>query len=192
MEENYTKLKNILNKLFSSLNKEWIPNQLNEDGQNTLSEIQKNYEIPKELTYLYLGLKNREDHMIFGNFTFLGLTSINKYGKEMRQDHQEEYVDIAVSYIGMGHYWVISWHKDQRKYFIRMDGGSNTYDANDNYERYVKNKIDWNTLVTKKVKINQNGNLANILMDWKDLIHLLQSFDDVDTLSYNMNIGNYL
>lgn len=192
MEESYTKLKNTLNKLFSSLNDKWIPNQLNQEGQNVLSEIQKNYEIPKELTYLYLGLKNQEDSIIYQDFTFLNLNSINKYAKEMRQDDQEEYIDIAVSYIGMGHYWVVSWHKDQRKYFIRMDGGSNGYDAKDNYERYVKNKIDWNTLLTIKVKINQNGNLAAILMDWKDLIHLLESFNDIDTLSYNMNIGNYL
>jgi hypothetical protein len=187
MDQNYKKSIFNLNKLFSSWDQKWTPNQLNDKGQNILAEIQKNYEIPKELTYLYLGLKDDKENMRYKQFTFIDLNSINESASKMREEDQINYIDIGMSYAGMGHFWVLSWLKEERKYFIRMDGGSNGYDASHNYERYVRTKIDWTTFTTKKIKINEEE--RDILMEWKDLIHLLESFD---ILSYEMNIGNYL
>jgi hypothetical protein len=189
MEEKYKKIISTLKKLFTSWDEKWKPNQLDEKGQNILSEIQKNYEIPREITYLYLGLKDDQDTIRNQDFTFFNLKTINKNSAGMREDGQMDYVDIAMSYAGMGHFWVFSWHKEERKYFMRLDGGSNGYEANDNYERYVRNKIDWNTLRIKKINMNEEE--KDLLMEWEDLIYLLGS-KKVDSLCYELNIGNYL
>lgn len=199
MDENYKKFIFTLNKLFSSWIGKWKPNQLNHKGQDILYEIQKNYQIPKELTYLYLGFKDEQDSIRYQELSFLDLKTMNKHATTMREDGQMDYVDIGMSYAGMGHSWVLSWHKEERKYFIRMDGGSNIYDVKDNYERYVINKIDWNTLRTKKINVNEEQ--KDLLMEWKDLIYILQSSESLRCRSeypttefiwHKMNIGNYL
>ena len=159
MNPNQKKFISSLTKLFSS-NRNWSPNQLDPLGQDKLSELQKHYEIPVELSYMYLGLRDQDDSIEMQSFNFISLSGAVSYAQKMREEGQVEYFDLATSYAGMGFYWVVSWLKDERKYFIRMDGGSNGYEAQENFERYVKKKIDW-------------SKLSSVLLDWSSLSKIL-------------------
>lgn len=175
MNNKQTKLISGLTKLFST-KENWIPNQLDSKGQDKLSDLQNHYEIPLELSYMYLGLKSQEDTLSIRHFHFHSLLWATEYAKKMREEGQVDFYDIATSYAGIGHYWVVSWLKQERKYFLRMDGGSNGSDAQENFERYVKTKIDW-------------SKLSSVLLDWNSLLKMI---DGEEGNLYCRIIGNYL
>jgi len=84
----------------------------------------------KYLTNLYK-YYNYSDFSI-GLWNFFSPEIIHQYEKT----YNYKMIDIASRYIGMGHYWVLSYIPSTKKYFIREDGGSNDYDRQTNYENY--------------------------------------------------------
>ena len=49
----------------------------------------------------------------------------------------ESWIDIALQYAGMGHYFVLAILKNDNKCFFRAAGGSNGYDRLTNYQMFV-------------------------------------------------------
>ncbi len=159
VEQAHTTQNNIIEHPFYQSPKEgdsWKFGQLNQNGQNILVELVNQYAIPKEISYLYLGLKNEKESFIYKKITYMNLETIKNQVKLYRLDNQKEFIDLAMTYGGMGYCWIIAWHTKEQKYFIRLDGGSNGYECQYNYNRYNKKNINWT-----KVK--------DIMMDWIEL-----------------------
>jgi hypothetical protein len=134
----------------------WKFGQLNEKGQDILSDLVNKYVLPKEIAYLYLGLKDEKESFVYKRFTFMNLETTLRQAKLYQSENQYEFIDLAMTYGGMGYCWIVAWHADQQKYFMRLDGGSNGFECQLNYRKYVKTKIDW-------------SNLEDMMMDWKEL-----------------------
>ena len=48
----------------------------------------------------------------------------------------DKYVDLGLSFHGMGHYLILSKLKDSEDYFFRMDGGNNDYIREHHKEKF--------------------------------------------------------
>jgi hypothetical protein len=139
---------------------DWSFGTLNESGNKLLEKLHKEFDFPKELVYAYLGLNTENDELVYNNYTFLSLTNISKELDRQKKYGQNKFVDIGMRYAGMGHCFVLSWHKIERKFFIRLDGGANGYDVQYNHTKFIENDIDFSDDKEK-------------LMNWKELTNFL-------------------
>ena len=89
--------------------------------------------IPIDISNLYKYLPPNLNIIYNNVWTLKSLQEINISNKDL------SYIDLGIMYAGMGWYYVISIDKDTKKYFVRIDGGSNGYDVEDN-EKFFKNK----------------------------------------------------
>ena len=80
---------------------------------------------------LYYIFKTADVQVMIKDFTFLSLSTLNQDKEEY--DH---FIDIATSYIGMGHIYVIAMVKATGKFFFRHDGGSNGYESLFTYQKF--------------------------------------------------------
>jgi hypothetical protein len=103
------------------------------DTQNPILEKDKDIFniLPKELKVLYSRIGSNTEYSYQSKLTFLKLDEINRRSKS-----HTNFIDIAIASIGMGWVQVLGYHKDSNKYFVRMDGGSNGYDREYNYNKY--------------------------------------------------------
>ncbi len=85
---------------------------------------------PLGLRILYFNLTNDEESNI-NKFTFFKLDQISE-----RKYNYDNFFDIGLQYAGMGHVLVLSYYPSNKKFFIRMDGGSNGYEREANYNYY--------------------------------------------------------
>jgi hypothetical protein len=74
----------------------------------------------------------------------MSLNTIYKNNKDHCNSGQVDFLDIGMCYAGMGYCFVLAWHREEHKFFFRMDGGSNGFDVEYNYNKYIRNKIDFN------------------------------------------------
>lgn len=94
-----------------------------------LNEIAEKYSFSPELLTLYQ-LIGKNVELYIGNFTFFTLSKI----AEMK--HPSKMVNIALQYAGMGWLHILAYVPEKGKFFWRMDGGSNGYDRDANYQKY--------------------------------------------------------
>ena len=85
--------------------------------------------LPKELQILYSHLGDHKEYSHPCGLIFKPLHKINL-------STYSHFYDVAYAYAGLGHVHVIGYHPATRKYFQRMDGGSNGYDRAENYNHY--------------------------------------------------------
>jgi hypothetical protein len=107
---------------------------------NNKCEIKEEHKqfLHPELLKLYEKIGYNKEYL-FKSYTFLTLNELIK-----RKGTYENLYDIALTYLGLGHILVISYHPKSERFFFRMDGGSNGYDREANYNKY-KN-CDINTI----------------------------------------------
>jgi hypothetical protein len=122
---------------------DWSFGNLNESGNKLLDKLHKEFDFPKELVCSYLGLKTENDELVYNDYTFLSLVNINKELNRQNKYGQNKFVDIGIKYAGMGYCFVLAWHKVERKFFIRLDGGSDGYDVEYNHQKYIQKDIDF-------------------------------------------------
>jgi hypothetical protein len=159
----------------------WKFGQLSPNAQEMLSSLITQYSLPKEISYLYLGLKDEKKSFVYKRFTFTNLETTLKQAKFYQSYQQNIFVDLAMTYAGMGHCWIVAWHSEKQKYFMRLDGGANGYDYDLNHKKYIRNKINWDKL-------------AGLMMVWtelKDFMDQEYNGDDFDKFQ-KLNIGNIL
>lgn len=87
--------------------------------------------LPFELRILYSRVGSNCEYRHKSGLTFLKLDEIKR-----RSISHTHFIDVAIAYMGMGWIRVLSYHKDSKLYFIRIDGGSNEYDREYNYHKY--------------------------------------------------------
>jgi hypothetical protein len=103
------------------------------ETQNPILEKDKEIfnNLPKELRVLYSRIGSNTEYSHQSGLTFFKLDEIKRRSKSYTN-----FIDVAIAYAGMGWVHVLGYHKDSNKYFVRMDGGSNGYDREDNYNKY--------------------------------------------------------
>lgn len=92
------------------------------------------FNFPMKLKLFWLILGNVNDEIKTPEFTIMDLKKI-----ESQKDTYSGFIDIGVRYAGMGHVIVLSLDMESGKLFLRMDGGSNGFDREDNW-RFYQNK----------------------------------------------------
>jgi hypothetical protein len=143
VDEVYTTNKNIVNSIFYQpgvTTGKWDFNKLNEEGKKILEELIDKYKLPKEIIYLYLGAATADEDLKLQGLTLISLKTIKKNCNEHIQYGQNYFVDLGMKYAGMGYCYILAWNVEEQKFFFRMDGGSNYFDVEYNYRRYIKSK----------------------------------------------------
>lgn len=85
--------------------------------------------LPRELQILYSHIG---DHKEYSHPTGLIFKPLHKVDRSTYTN----FFDVAYAYAGLGHVHVIGYNPSTKKYFQRMDGGSNGYDRQENYLHY--------------------------------------------------------
>lgn len=88
--------------------------------------------IPADMADLYQYLPPNLNIVYDEVWTLKSLQEMNNSNRDL------SYIDLGIMYGGMGWYYAISIDKNTKRYFVRLDGGSNGYDVEDN-EKYFKN-----------------------------------------------------
>lgn len=110
---------------------------------NEIAEVQ-NYcdihkNIPLEIKLLYMYIANKNIEASIGGLTFFNFKEFTKL-QDINADKNRLFIDIAISYAGMGHLRILSYSTQHQKYFVRMDGGSNGWVVKENdlkYDSYI-------------------------------------------------------
>jgi hypothetical protein len=116
------------------------------ETQNPILEKDKDIfnTLPKELRVLYSRIGSNTEYSHQCGLTFLKLDEIKRRSKS-----HTNFIDVAIAYAGMGWVHVLGYHTESNKYFLRLDGGSNGYDREDNYRKfkdYIPNESDLKSL----------------------------------------------
>ena len=114
-----------LSSIIESKDYQLTNNLLNEEDKIIFNKL------PKELRILYSKIGSNHEYHHKSGLTFLTLSEIKR-----REKSHNNFLDIAISYAGLGHVNVLGYHYESKKYFIRMDGGSNGYEREENYNYY--------------------------------------------------------
>lgn len=93
-----------------------------------------NSSLDPTLQTLYTFLDSPKREFTYGPFTFLSLHEIKKRYNHFVKNNQHDICDLAVSYYGMGNVIVLSWDTNNQCYFMRIDGGPNDYERQDNFK----------------------------------------------------------
>lgn len=108
-----------------------------EDEANRLINFLVNkYNLPEKWIELYEN-KRPSIEIQLGHFTLYSLREIKNIS-ESYEKYQNEYIDLGVTYEGMGHVCVLSWHKILKKCFYRHDGGGNGWEVEDNFNYNIR------------------------------------------------------
>jgi len=119
--------------------------------------LQREYNFPLEVNLLLCHPQKSSQMIKYKYFTFYSLNQIlsNINHHKLLYDHNR-FLDLGHRYHGMGHYVVLSWDKFQKKFFFRLDGGSDGWQRtsreeffftkfNPVDEKYQNRMLDWNT-----------------------------------------------
>ena len=131
-------------------------NIVNTDDENNLNDFEINfmhkYNFCTELKIIYDILGNNKELQIM-NYTFFTLENIID-----KENNYEYFLDLALAYNGLGHIKVLGMCKETGKIFVRNDGGSNSYERQNNYIKYR------NYLPNNSELINFTSLLKNVIL----------------------------
>ena len=125
----------------------FIENTTELDSQHIL--FFNKFPFDKTIKQIYLNVGNNRE-IDLNKFTFMALDEIIK-----RQNNYQNFIDLGIYYLGMGHVKVLSMSKQNGKFFFRNDGGSNGYERESNYNLYKNYQPKINELIGFNNAINQ-------------------------------------
>lgn len=99
--------------------------------------------LSEELKQLYHMIGTQDKECVINDWCILSLNDVCNDYELMREYTDNNIVDFARLYIGMGHYYMCAYDSKTKSYFLRRDGGSNTYDRELNFNffcNYVAQK----------------------------------------------------
>lgn len=123
------------------LEKKWDFGILSHNAIQILIELHTKYNLPLELIYIYKGVANEHSEISFKTFTFYSLKKMKEISDQYIQEGQRSFVDIGMQYSGMGYCNILAWHSEHKKFFFRLDGGSNGWDVALNFKKFIKSKL---------------------------------------------------
>lgn len=110
----------------------------NKDGSNYINKFKN---IPTLIKVLY-NVVNNKTESYFKDWTFMTLNIIKEKHILKYNNGQKDILDFAFSYSGMGWIFIAAIDLKSGKIFIRLDGGSNDYDRQFNFNNIIKYKTD--------------------------------------------------
>lgn len=111
---------------------DWKRARVNIDAH--LAEVR----LPPRVRALYEAIGDPSREHVFNHWRLMALDFVREQVRHLKREHgQEEVVDFAASYAGMGHAVVCGYAPRLGKVFYRADGGSNGYERELNYKRLV-------------------------------------------------------
>lgn len=127
-----------------------------------VNDLQKEYNFPLEISLLFCHPQKSNQMIKYKYFTFYGLNQIlaNIKHSKLLYEHSR-FLDLGQRYHGLGHWVVLSWDKKQKKFFFRLDGGSDGWQRTSREEFYF-------------TKFNpEDEKYQNRMLDWKDVLDLI-------------------
>jgi len=125
--------------------------QSDSESSELLKSLTDKYNLPEKLVDLYKCVDDKTE-IIYptnendSNVIFFSLKQVGEFNEKYTNEKtingkqvlgQNDWVDIGLKYCGLGNVYVFSWSKSLQKVFIRIDGGSNGYDRQYNYEFFM-------------------------------------------------------
>ena len=116
-----------------------------------LLEKLNNIKVPKDIQDFLINNNAIDKELYIHNWTIFPINKIiERQYNILNKDSIKNIIDIAFTYMGMGHINVAFYNTQLKKILFRWDGGSNCYDRIDNYNKlklYDLSKIkegSWN------------------------------------------------
>ena len=132
----------------------------------TIDQMKQDYDIPEQIYDLFKHYKSMDSDIVSDKsfFKFQSLNWITKSMNDYNNHGQNHFIDLVLGYQGMGWYDVIAWDKNEKKFFIRTDGGSNGWDRQFNFDYYTSDKFTFSDpeLKTKLFDFNEFMNFLKI------------------------------
>lgn len=116
-------------------------------------------ELPYELQQLYFCVNDINTEIKIKDWTFLTLKKMME-----RSKLYENILDIATSYMDMGHIYVLSYDTKNHTFFIRHDGGSNGYDREYYFNHYKTLDTD---IINQDMIYNTFTNVLSFIINEK-------------------------
>ena len=126
----------------------------NEEDNNSISiagidlkllETLNNINLSKDIQDFLINNNAIDKELYINNWTFFPINKIIERNIIYEKDSIKNIIDIAFTYMGMGHINVAFYDTKLKKILFRWDGGSNGYDRIDNYNKiklYDSSKIN--------------------------------------------------
>ena len=103
-----------------------------------LGEHLAEVDLPPRVRALFDAIGDPTREYLFNHWTLLSLDFIRKRVRTLRDAHgQEDVVDFAMSYAGMGHVVVCAYSPSTQQIFYRVDGGANGYEQDHSHRLLV-------------------------------------------------------
>ena len=132
---------------------------------NKLLDFSKTNNLPFELKaiHMYIGVDNRD--LDINGITFFSFKGLVERFELLQSRGQKNLIDLGTKYLGLGHIAVLTLNRINNKVFFRCDGGSNSYDRANNFNKAIT--LDVNTIPDYK-----QVNLLELLKN-PDIIELI-------------------
>ena len=117
-------------------------NQGNHDKKNKTRQNKYTFTIfhvDRNIKILYQILGHQKREIYYGPWTIMSLNEALERYKVICANGQSNVFDIGYKYDGMGYINVLSCDLTNHLLFYRLDGGSNDYDRQYNFNELIKN-----------------------------------------------------
>jgi hypothetical protein len=119
--------------------------------------------IPTKLKVLYNCIGSTREVTFKSKFTLFSLDQVNE-----KNDTYDTFIDIGLTYMGMGHVIILSMDKKEQLFFFRHDGGSNGYEVEERFNTFKSFTI---SSYEDKTKVKTFDEILELLMDESTDIH---------------------
>jgi len=109
-------------------------------------------EFADEIKNFYRKRQTSTQEYYINCWTFFSIDTILDRKKIIRKDNVIT-IDLAFTYLGMGHIKVAFYHPKHNKILYRNDGGSNGWDRKDNYKNLIN--FENNTFLTDGISFKE-------------------------------------
>ena len=89
--------------------------------------------LSNELKQLYRMISSQDKEYVINDWAIMSLNDVCNNYEIMKEYTNNQIVDFAILYIGMGHYYMCAYDSKTFSYFLRRAGGSNSYDREINF-----------------------------------------------------------
>lgn len=138
-------------------------NNSNEDYEKAHEKVNEYIEtnlniLPKYIRDFYIYCKTIDQEIYINKWTFMSLSNILKIYENYKSQNIK-ILDIAFRYDGMGNIKVVFYDTRIDAINFRMDGGSNSYDREENFNKLIQYNIN---IPPKDISYNFDILLNNI------------------------------
>lgn len=113
-------------------------------NENELSTYFDKLNFNQEIKDFFSSFKTIDHEFYIKSWTIFSLKSILERYNNCYKIDKITIIDIGFKYQGMGHIKIIFYDPTLNKLFYRLDGGSNNYDRQDNYNKIKNYKSELN------------------------------------------------